>query len=138
MDCPRGVRECPNEWTDCELCAYFRNKQCQYELMEPETEQTDPKILERAAQVAERSVKAEAIKSVEKIKGTWKGEWPEHFMSLNTDEALNEFYKHKTQDLHHKEPLPAGNGIPGGGGKNRRKKSKKGTKIPIEPWTSNV
>ncbi|MDQ7094197.1 hypothetical protein REC12_11415 [Desulfosporosinus sp. PR] len=133
MKCPKDIRECPNGWTDCELCAYFKNKQCYAELYEPE-EQTDPEILRQAAEISEKVVDVGVKKSAEKIKGAWNGEWPEHFMNLSPEDALSEFYKRKTPDLHFKEPMPAGNGIPGGGSKNKSKKSKTGNKVYTDVW----
>lgn len=127
MDCPNGIRECPNGWTDCSLCANL--EMCKAGLYYGESGETDHEILEEAAKVSGRVMQAEAVESAEKIK---KGNPAKPYTNLS------KFYAFKTPDLHYREPLPAGDRIPGGGGKNRCKKSKKGTKIPIDPWTSNV
>lgn len=138
MDCPNNLRVCPHNWSDCELCANYAACIAGTYVPEPEPiadppAQTDPDILAQAAEISQRVVQAQAVKSANEIKGTWT----ERYLALSPEEGLEEFYKFKTPDIHSKEPIPAGNGLPGGGSRSgRRKKSNKGTKIPIEPWTS--
>ncbi|WP_407310546.1 hypothetical protein [Desulfosporosinus sp. SB140] len=126
MKCPNGIRECPNGWTNCELCANYQMCKAGLYYGEPieesifdEPEQTGPEILRQAAEIAEKVTQADAIESAEKIKGTWA----ERFLTLSPDEGLNEFYSKHTPDLHHKEPLPLDGGVVhGGGSKSKRHK----------------
>lgn len=127
MKCPKEKRECPNGWTDCSLCAF--KKKCDDGTYVPELEDNE---LETDLGI----VISEVVEPVreEKPKETWRGSWHEHVMSLSSDEALKEFYSKHPPSLHDKEPIPAGNGLPGGGSKNKVKKSNKGTKVFVDPW----
>ena len=116
MDCPNGIRECPNGWTDCNLCAYF--EMCKAGLYYGEPEETDSELLEQAAEVSERVMQAEAMESAQFIK---KG-------TASTYSGLKRFYSLKTPDLHHKDPLPLDGGSLHGRGsksKNHKKPLKK-------------
>ena len=123
--------------TDCRLCVNF-NK-CELELNRTETlnleksELTDEEVLAKAAEISARVVQAEAVKSVEKIRGTWF----ECFSRMTEEERWAEYARYHEPSLHDKTPIPAGNGLPGGGGSNNKaKKNPKGNKVFTDVWDS--
>jgi hypothetical protein len=132
MKYPNELRLCPNGWTDCELCAFVeRCKAGMFDAVSPNTE-SNLDIVIKAAEIAEKVVQAEAVESVEKIKGTWA----EQFMALSPDEAMDEFYQYHVPSLHDKEVIPPGGpSKPGGGSKSKRHKKPK-IRIPeyLKTW----
>ncbi|EHQ88263.1 hypothetical protein [Desulfosporosinus youngiae] len=112
MNCPNGIRQCPNGWTDCELCAHWKNKVCTYV---PE-EEPEP---EPVCELEEDELATDLGVDIPHVRGTWA----ERFLALPPDEALEQFYSKHPPNLHHKEPLPLDGGIvPGGGSKSRNHK----------------
>ena len=107
-------RDCPNGWNNCEECA--RERECKAGLYHGET------IVE-VAKIVEKQMIKEAIKSALVIKG------------LQSD---NDFWgwwsRSSPPNLHEKQPIPAGEGCPGGGSSNNVKKTNKGTKKTVYEW----
>ena len=126
MKCPKGLRQCPNGWNDCELCA--RQRACIAGMYEPEEDNIE--IVIKAAEISEKVVDAEVKESIHKVRGTWA----EGFLKMSPEERMNEFYSFNTQGLNHKEPNPAGPSEPGGGSSMKYKKSNKGTKKTQYKW----
>lgn len=110
---------CPHGWKDCYVCT--NEIECRM------GRYTGESAIEKAAAIAEEIVHKEAVKSIREIKGC----------KAYTD--LDRFYSWKSLSLNHKDAVLVG-GPPakGGGGKTKGKKSKKGTKVIVEAWTSNV
>ena len=110
MKCPNKICQCPNNWEDCNLCAYASlTNTCLYP-------KSDIEVVIKAAEVAEKVVTKDAIESVEKIKGTWM----EEFNRLETGEIWEWMARYKRPgDINYKEPLKAGPSEPGGGSKSR-------------------
>ena len=123
-------RVCPNGWI-CEDCNYERSCRPSHYHIE-----TDLEVVIRAAEISERAVNTEVVESVEKCRGTWY----DKFSKMTEEERWSEYRLHHIGDLQFKEPVKAMSGptSPGGGKVGKIKKSNKGTKIVMEPWTSNV
>lgn len=124
MKCPNGIRQCPHNWTDCELCANYAA--CLAGTYEPESDhvETDLDVVIKAAEISEKVVNAEVRESVKKIRGTWQ----EEYMALEGNEALRYMARYRTDhNLNYKEPYKcmAGPTAPGGGGKCRVPKKPK-------------
>ena len=126
MECPKELRQCPNGWEDCECCAHQRA--CIAGMYEPEEDNIQ--VVIKAAEISEAVVNAEVKESAEKIRGTWA----DHYANMSEDERWQDYRKYRAPDLMHKEPVPAGEGSPGGGSKNGVKGAKKGTKKTIYEW----
>lgn len=127
MNCPKKIRQCPEGWTDCHLCS---NKAlCDTNSYVPE-QKTDIEVVIEAAKISETVINAEVKKNVESIRGTWM----EKFDQMSEEERMEEFMRYHLPDLHSKEPVPAGNGLPGGGSKSKVKKSRTGNKVYIDVW----
>lgn len=111
---------CPNGWTECELCKYYRLKQCEYDFAEEKVD-----LKEIAAEV-EKSVARDARESGEKL--IKKRELEEG--------SLEWFYSMKPPDNNVLEPINAMSGaiVLGGGSKSGGKKSKKGNKPTVYVW----
>jgi hypothetical protein len=115
----REDRPCVNGWSGCSVCAFeIECRMGRY---------TGESAIEKAAAIAEEIVHKEAVESVKVIKG------------CKAYTNLDRFYAWKSPSLNYKEAVLVG-GPPakGGGGKTKGKKSKKGTKVIVEAWTSNV
>lgn len=112
---------CPYGWISCIRC---RNQSiCSARKYVPEVE-TDVDALIKAAAIAEVSTQAEAVEGAKRLKGESGDFW-------------EEWGKYSTPDLHSKEPMPAGQGAPGGGGSSGKvKKDNKGNKKPVYMWGS--
>jgi hypothetical protein len=120
-------RECPNGWNECTVCQHERD--CRAGLYHGED------ILIKAAEIAERVTHKEAVESVRSIKRDMHSE----FMAMTPDECMNWFYGYRVQGLHYKEPIPQdGPSTPGSSKSGKVKKSKRGNKVSIEPWTAIV
>ena len=91
---------------------------------------TDEEILAKAAEVSARVAQAEAVKSANKIRGTWF----QVFSQMNEAERWREYARYRIPSLHDREAIPAGNGLPGGGSSSRNKKSAKGNKPTEYVW----
>ncbi|KLU66320.1 hypothetical protein DEAC_c17190 [Desulfosporosinus acididurans] len=101
--------DCPNDWTDCKLCAYWddRDKICAYV---PEEE------------LSESELAKDLGINIPSIRETWF----ERFSRMNEDERWEEYYKHHSDDLISKEPYKAMAGaVEHGGGSKSGKKHKK-------------
>ncbi|SDG47933.1 hypothetical protein [Desulfosporosinus hippei] len=123
MECPKEIRQCPNGWTDCKLCAYWDSqyKKCVYVPEEPESEP------EPISELTENELTTDLGVNIPSVRGTWA----EKFLSLSPDEALKQFYSKHPPDLVSKEPITCMDGpiVPGGSSRGRvPKKPKK--KIP--------
>ena len=116
---------CPLKWTDCDSC---NNKQkCIDGMFTPDEDRT-PII--KAAVIAEVSTQAEAVEGAKRLKG-------ETLQLNDTTGFWSEWGKYSTPNLHSKEPMPAGQGTPGGGGSSGKiKKDTKGNKKPVYIWGS--
>ena len=91
---------CPLKWTDCDSC---NNKQkCIDGMFTPE-EDREPII--KAAELAEVSTQAEAVQGAKRLRGR-----------IRLESFWTEWGKYRPPNLHSKEPMPAGQGTPGGGG----------------------
>lgn len=102
--------ECPNGWQGCDDC---NNKdRCIAGMFTPEEDRA-PII--KAAEIAEASTQAEAVEGAKILKG-------ETLRLNDTTGFWKEWGKYSTPDLHAKEPMPAGQGAPGGGNKSRAPK----------------
>jgi hypothetical protein len=124
--CPKEIRICPNCWEDCSLCKYVGlDNTCLYE------SKSDLDIVVLAAKIAEEVVTADAIESAHKIKGTWFQE----FSQMNEEERWAEYFRYPTPHFNEKPALKAGPSEPGGGAKNKAKKSKMGNKIFTDVWS---
>lgn len=127
MNCPKELRQCPNGWTDCSLCV--NERLCIAGLYKPE--ESDIEVVIKAAEICERVVQADAVESAKKCRGTWA----EEFLSMDEDERWAEYRKYKPPSLHDKQPIPLGGpSAPGGGSKNKAKKSKTGNKVFTNVW----
>lgn len=125
-------RPCKNGWKECAVCKHEID--CSAGLYQGEED-----LLTIAAEICEKSVMAKAKESAEKIKGWRGGSWHEWYMKLSHEERMDWFYSNKVQGLHHKEPIPQdGPSSPGSSKSGKIKKSKRGNKVSIEPWTSIV
>jgi hypothetical protein len=136
MKCPKEIRACPHNWTNCELCANL--KACNDGTYTPELEPTesDLDIVIKAAEISERVIQAEVVESVIRIRGTWS----ERFSQMTENERWAEYRKHKPPDLLAKEPYKCMSGptAPGGGSSGKIKKSKKGNKPTVYVWGENT
>ena len=127
MKCPKEIRLCPNGWEDCSLCKYVSlDNTCLYKL------KSDIDIVVLAAKIAEENVIAVAIENVHKIKGTWF----EEFSQMSEKERWAEYFRYPTPHFNEKPVLKAGPSEPGGGSKNRCKKSTKGNIPTMYMWGS--
>jgi len=138
MKFPNEILECPHGWIGCELCANLTACQAGTYTPEPDPIESDLDIVIRAAEISGKVVHAEAVKSAESIRG---GSWYEGFSKLSPNDSLREIMRYPIPNLHAvADPYKAEQGaiVPGGGKSGRIKKSNKGTKIPLEPWTSQV
>ena len=123
--------DCPNNWNDCNECLHERD--CIAGLYHGEED-----VLIKAAEIgeiaeiAERTVMAEARESAEKIKSTWQ----EEFLRQPSDQIWAWMARYRTSGLHAKEPYKAMSGptAPGGGSKSNVKNSNKGNKPTIYVW----
>ncbi len=121
MKCQKKLRECPNGWTDCNLCA--NKKSCDDGTYEPDDDRESVII---AAEIVEKQIHAEVVESVEKIKAISH----EAFMQMSGDEIFARLAKYRPPNLHHKEPIPLdGPSAPGGGSKSKNHK-KPNRKLP--------
>ena len=131
MECPSGIRVCPNGWTDCNLCA--NNEACKNGTYTAELEdhelETDLGIV---IENIELPVPAEVGKSDASIRVTWAS----RFNAMTEAERWVEHRKYHPPNLLHKEEVKCMMGAisPGGGGSNSVKKEKKGTKPTIYKW----
>jgi len=121
MKCPNNIRECPHGWTDCSLCANLKACQVGIYVPEPEPEPTesDLDVVIKAAEVSKKVVHAEAVKSVESIRG---GSWYEGFSKLSPNDRLAEIMRYPIPNPHSvADPYKAERGaiVPGGGSKSR-------------------
>lgn len=115
----KEIRLCPNLWTECQDCRH--DEMCKAGLYHGE----ESIILEIAATV-EKQIDKEVAETVANIKkGTWL---------LAEEDFWTWWGKSSTPNLHAKEPMPAGQGVPGGGSSNSVKQEKKGTKKTIYEW----
>lgn len=126
----KEIRQCPNGWEDCSLCA--NDQACDDGTYRPEPEliESDLDVVIRAAEICEKVAQAEVVESVEKCRGSWFDEYSQ----MDADERWTDFYKYHPPNLVSKDPVPAGEGSPGGGGSNGVKQEKKGTKKTIYEW----
>jgi len=128
MNCPKGIRQCPHNWTDCNLCAHL--EACKAGIYKPEPE-TDIGVVVKAAEIVEEIVHTEVVQSVASIRGTWA----ERFKAMTEDEKWADMRKYHPPSLHDKQPIPLdGPSAPGGGSKSKAKKSKKGNKVYTDVW----
>lgn len=131
MKCPKNIRDCPHGWTDCNLCANL--KACQDGTYVPEPE-PEP---EAVNELMEDELEVDLGQPIPSERGTWA----QRFLAMSeNDRWRNQKQYIRPDDLISKEPYKhmVGAIAPGGSKSGKRKKSKKGTKIPIEPWTSQV
>src|SRR5665648_1227451 len=102
MKCPKEIRVCPNGWIDCHLCKY--DVLCKAGLYEPDI--SDLGIVVLAAKIAEKVVKAEAVESAYKIRGTRM----EELNRLEEGEKWEWMARYRTPNLHAVEPYKAMSG----------------------------
>lgn len=127
MNCPKEIRKCPHNWSDCSMCAHER--MCIAGLYKPEV--SDIEVVIEAAEICEKVVQDEVVEAIEKIRGTWA----EKFNAMSEDERWADYFKHHPPSLHDKTPIPLdGPSSPGGGSKSNAKKSKKGNKVFTNIW----
>lgn len=119
-------RICPNNWQNCEDCMKLRDCRAGLYHGEPEA------IIEIAATV-EKQMDKEVVATVENIK---RGTWAKRFAEMSEEERWQDMRKYPIPNLHTVEPYKAMAGaiVPGGGGSNRVKKSKKGNKPTVYVW----
>ena len=119
---------CENGWTDCQDC--LNVGLCIDGLYIPIEDNT----IIKAAEIAEKVVTKDAIESAEEIKrGTWMEELDQ---ATGTDEFWTWFAKYRRPcNINYKEPLKAGPSKPGGGSRNKAKKSKTGNKVYTNVWS---
>ena len=127
MKCPKEIRLCPNGWADCSLCKF--DALCKAGLYEPDI--SDFGIVVLAAKIAEEVVTKGAIESAHKIRGTWM----EEFDQLPEGGIWEWMARYRTPHINYKETLNGGPSEPGGGAKNKAKKSKTGNKVFTDVWT---
>ena len=121
MKCSKEIRQCPNGWTDCNLCANL--KACEdgtytAELEEHELETDLGIVIEEVIPVVQ-----DVPEAVESVRGTWA----ERLAAMTEEERWQEYFKYHPPNLLHKEPYKAMSGaiVPGGGGKCRVPKKPK-------------
>jgi len=135
MECPSGIRVCPNGWTDCNLCAH--NEACKNGTYTAELEdhelETDLGIV---IEDIELPMPAEVVESDASTRGTWAS----RFNAMTEAERWEDIRKYHPPNLLHKEPVKcmAGAIVPGGGGTVKVKKSKKGNKPTVYVWGENL
>ena len=112
MKCPEGIRQCPHNWTDCDLCANM--EKCKSGMYKPEEEapESDIEVVVKAATISEKVRDSEVQKNADSIRGTWM----EKFDQMTEEERLAEFMRYRPPSLHEKEAIPLdGPSRPGGG-----------------------
>jgi hypothetical protein len=126
MDCPHG-------WTDCQDCLNLAFCEAGTYVPEPEPPEPTPDP-ESVNELEENELARDLGKELP------RGTWAEQFSKLSHNDRMSEFYRYHPDDLISKEPYKAMPGafVPGGSKNGRSKNKKKGTKIVIEPWTSEV
>jgi len=134
MKSPNELRECPHGWTGCELCVNLTA--CQDGTYIPESEPVEHELIpELTPSVEELTTDLGVVIPHE------RGTWFDKFSKLSHNDRLKEIARYPIPNLHSvADPYKAEQGaiVPGGGKSGRIKKSNKGTKIPLEPWTSQV
>lgn len=111
--------KCVNGWEDCSMCAF--EQKCIAGMFTPEEDRA-PII--KAAEIAEASTQAEAVEGAKRLRG-----------EIRLESFWKEWGKYRSPNLHSKEPMPAGQGAPGGGGSSGKiKKDTKGNKKPVYEW----
>jgi hypothetical protein len=131
LKCPKEIRLCPEGWVDCSLCRYAsltigidpktgkRKHTCLY------APKYDLDIVVLAAKIAEQVMHTAAVESAEKIKG-----------NLQSEEDFWAWWGRSSPPHFNEKPvLPAGPSEPGGGSKNKAKKSKTGNKVFMDVWS---
>ena len=124
---------CPHDWNNCSECANV--KFCIAGLYR--TEPNDLDVLMKAAKIAEEVVTKDAKKSAERIMLSWT-DWHDHQRQINLlseDEKWLNMFGNPAPHINYKESLPAGPSEPGGGSKNKAKKSKTGNKVFTDVWS---
>jgi len=136
MKYPNELRECPHGWTDCSLCANLIACQSGEYVPDPEPVEPVPDPIPELTPGPEELTTDLGI-VIQREGGTWF----EKFNKLSPNDRIKEIMRYPIPNLHSvADPYKAEQGaiVPGGGKSGRIKKSNKGTKIPLEPWTSQV
>lgn len=120
----RGDIPCPQGWTECELCDYYRFKQCEYGFVE------DIVDLKEIAVKLEQEI----IKKAKQDAGVIKSKTP--LVSADSKTFWNWWGKtsHKHMVNEKDVILPLGGPVSFGGGGIKRKKSKRGNKPTVHVW----
>ena len=130
MKCPENMRVCPEGWNDCGLCANFNL--CINGMYEPKEEVSDIDIVIKVAEISAKAVNAEVVKNVREIRGDWFSK----FNQMTEEERWQEHGKYPVPNIHAKEVIPLdGPSAPGGGSKNKAKKSATGNKVFTDVWS---
>lgn len=133
MKCLKEIRECPHGWKDCNLCANL--EACNNGTYIPEPDPVE--LVSEPNEITEPELSVDLSIPIPSERGTWS----EKFAKMTPDERMAEIYRYHPDDLISKEPykcMPGGMSPGGGSRAGRVKKSNKGTKIPVDPWTSNT
>ena len=123
MKCPNEIRECPNGWTSCNLCAHLKACQAGTYVPEPEPEPTtEPEL---TPSVEELTTDLGIVIPRE------RGSWAERLSRMTEDERWQEYGRYPIPNPQSVEPWQAMSGpsAPGGGGSCRVPK-KPEKKIP--------
>lgn len=119
MKCPNNIRECPNGWTDCELCANLQACNEGTYIPEPKPELTEPELATDLGLDIQ-----ESVEKIQDARTSERGTWSEKFAKMTPDERLAEIYRYHPPSLHDKDPIPLdGPSAPGGGSKSKRHKN---------------
>ena len=123
------LRECPHNWTECNLCKNLQACQAGTYTPEPEPEPTpEPEL---TPSVEELTTDLGIV--IPRERGTWF----EEFSKLSHNDRLKEIARYPIPNLHSvADPYKAEHGaiVPGGGGKIKTKKDTKGHKPTIYEW----
>ena len=129
MECPKEIRQCPHNWTDCNLCA--NRIACKNGTYEPASE------LEEDELTTDLGIVIVEVEAVYPFRAVERATWVDKLNGMTEDERWAEYYKYHPEDLISKEPITCLSGpvVPGGGSKNKVKKSKTGNKVFTDEWT---
>jgi len=130
MKCPKELRQCPHNWTDCNLCANL--KACEDGTYVPETELEESELTVDLSMPIVTEPPVQDVLLRQNVRGTWA----EQYDNMTEAERWVDYYKYHPPNLLIKEPITCLSGPtePGGGNKNKSKKSKTGNKVYTDVW----
>lgn len=112
MKCPNETRQCPHNWTDCELCANL--KACESGTYKPESELEENELsIDLGIPIAEVPPVTPPLRSTE------RGTWFDQFSRMSPNDRWADIQKYPRPNFQAVEPYKAMAGafVPGGGGK---------------------